>query len=458
MTKEGGDNSELVPSIRKLALLSFIPPRTTRAGHLRKGHPGFITGRMKRCLPVLLFAGLGCLSIPARGDSWPEFRGPSGDGHATTEKVPLHWSATSKIRWTVPVDGKAWSSPVVDGDRIFITTAVVEGEKLSLEARAYGLADGKEIWKQVVFEKAVGPLHQKNSHASPTPIIAGGRLYLHFGHEGTAALDASDGKILWTQTTLAYSPVHGNGGSPVLHGDRLIFACDGQTDPFVVALNKDSGEVLWKTPRAVEVTRTFSFSTPLLIEVNGATQAVIPGSGAVVAYDPADGKEIWRFRYAEGFSVVPRPLYHEGMIYVCSGFGRAILFAIKADGKGDVTETHLVWKDDKAVPKESSPIIVDDLIYVNDDKGILSCFVAATGEELYRERLDGQGGYSASPVYAGGYLFFHNGSGLTTVIKPGRVFTKVAENALGEPGLSSFAVVADGFIVRTEDHLIRIGE
>lgn len=413
---------------------------------------------MTRTLPFLCLVALGCLATSARADSWPEFRGPTGDGHAAAARVPLLWSATSKIRWKIPVDGKAWSTPVVEGDRIFVTTGVVTGEKLHLEAHAFRLADGKEIWKQVVFAKPAGSIHTKNSHASPTPIIADGRLYLHFGHEGTAALDATDGKILWTQTGLTYAPVHGNGGSPVLHRDGLIFACDGAADPFVAALDKNSGEVLWKTPRAIEVKAKFSFSTPLLIEINGAPQAVIPASGAVVAYDPADGKEIWRFRYGEGYSVVPRPLYHDGTLYVCSGFGRAVLFAIKADGKGDVTDTHLVWKDDKAIPKESSPILVDDLLYVNDDKGILSCFVAATGEEIYRERLDGQGGYSASPVYAGGHLFFHNGSGMTTVIKPGRTFTKVAENSLGEPGLSSFAVVNDGFLVRTENHLFRIGE
>jgi outer membrane protein assembly factor BamB len=413
---------------------------------------------MKYRLFVLFLACFSFLPARIEAASWPGFRGPTADGHAPATKVPLFWSATSGIRWKVPVAGKAWSSPVVEGDRVFVTTGVITGEMMSLEARAYQLSDGKEVWKQTVFEKPAGGIHQKNSHASPTPVLSDGRLYVHFGHDGTAALDATDGTILWTQASLTYSPVHGNGGSPVVHQGRLIFSCDGEKDPFVAALDTASGKVLWKTPRAVEVSRTFSFSTPLIIEVDGLAQAVIPGSGAVVAYDPNDGREIWRFRYAEGYSVVPQPLYHDGMIYVCSGFNRAILFAIKADGRGDVTDTHLVWSDDKAVPKESSPIIVDDLIYLNDDKGILSCFVAATGEELYRERLEGQGGYSASPVYAGGHLFFHNGSGITTVIKPGRSFSKVAENSLGEPGLSSFAVVPDGFIMRSEDHLIRIGE
>ncbi|HQW28568.1 MAG TPA: PQQ-binding-like beta-propeller repeat protein [Verrucomicrobiales bacterium] len=414
---------------------------------------------MKVRISLSLLAALGALApVFLLAENWPEFRGPGAEGHAPDAKVPLLWSATKNIRWKVPVEGKGWSSPVVANENVFVTTAVVNGEDLTLEARCYQLSDGKEVWKQEILKKKAGAIHQKNSHASPTPVVAEGRVYLHFGHDGTACLNATDGKILWTQTSLSYSPVHGNGGSPVIFGDKLIFACDGQTDPFVVALNKEDGSVIWKTPRAVTVQRTFSFSTPLMIEVNGEKQAVIPGSGAVVSYNPATGAEIWRFRYAEGYSVVPRPLYRDGIIYVCSGFNRAILFAVKADGKGDVTDTHLVWQDDKAVPKESSPIIVDDLIYLNDDKGILNCFDAATGAEQYRERLDGKGGYSASPVYAGGHLFFHNGDGITTVIKPGKTFNKVAENAIGEFGLSSFAVVSDGFIVRTEGHLIRIGE
>ncbi len=408
-----------------------------------------------------LAAALACLlplpSLHAQED-WPQFRGPGGEGHAAAAAVPLRWSGQKDFRWRVKVPGKAWSSPVVAGDRVYVTTAVERGDEISLEARCHALADGATIWSTEIFKKAATKVHQKNSHASPTPVYAEGKLYVHFGHDGTACLNTADGSVVWTQTSLGYAPVHGNGGSPALYGDKLIFSCDGQSDPFVVALNIADGSVAWRTPRNVAVQRTFSFSTPLIIEVNGTAQAIVPGSGAVVAYDPASGRELWRFRYGEGYSVVPRPVYRDGIVYVCSGFNRAILYAIQADGSGDITDSHLVWQDDKAVPKESSPILAGDLLFLNDDKGILSCFDAATGKEHYRERLDGTGGYSASPVFAAGHLFFHNGAGTTTVVKPDTRFQKVAENRLGEAGLSSFAVVTDGFVVRTEEHLIRIGK
>ncbi|MEM9016719.1 MAG: PQQ-binding-like beta-propeller repeat protein [Verrucomicrobiota bacterium] len=398
------------------------------------------------------------LTPALQADFWPEFRGPSAVGHAPEANVPLTWSETKNIRWRSPVPGKAWSSPVVANGAVFVTTGVVNGNQLSLEVYSFRLDDGSPLWKTTVFSKADEYMHKKNSHASPTPIFEEDVLYCHFGHHGTVALEAGSGKEIWRQTGLTYSPVHGTGGSPLLWEDRLIFSCDGAEEPFVVSLDKRSGEVLWKTLRNVEVQRPFSFCTPLVIEVDDKPQIILPGSGAVISYDPENGGEIWRCRYGEGFSVVPRPLFHNGLIYVCSGFMRATLYAIRADGTGDVSDTHVVWTEDKAIPKESSPIIVDGLLYLNDDKGVLSCLDPDTGEVIYRERLDGKGGYSSSPIYAGGHLFFHNGDGVTTVIKPGRSFDKVAENKIGEYGLSSFAVVSDGFLVRTEENLIRIGK
>tara|TARA_R110000850_G_scaffold167796_7_gene292852 strand:- start:1570 stop:2814 length:1245 start_codon:yes stop_codon:yes gene_type:complete len=401
---------------------------------------------------------LACGILPAFADDWPEFRGPSHDGHSSSAQVPLKWSDRENIRWKVPIPGKAWSTPVVAGNRIFVTTSAPKRQDLSLQARCYDLTTGDLLWEQEVFEVEDGKIHQKNSQASPSPIFESGRLYVHFGHNGTACLNSNDGALIWKQTSLPYEPVHGNGGSPLLFKDRLIFSCDGKEDPFVVALNKTDGSILWRKNREVKVTKAFSFSTPIAIEVKGKSQIILPGSGAVISYDPANGSELWRFLYGEGYSVVPRPVYSTGIIYVCSGFNQANLFAIKVDGQGDVTDSHLVWDETKTIPKESSPIIVDDLLYINDDKGILTCFDAATGDVHYRERLDGKGGFSSSPVYASGHLFFHSGEGITTVIKPGSKFEKVAENDIREFGLSSFAVISDGFLIRTEENLIRIGK
>ena len=411
-----------------------------------------------RFLLQFLLLGFALTAVTSvRADFWPEFRGETGQGLAEEAQVPLRWSTSQNIRWKVPVNGKAWSSPVVADGMLFVSTAVLERKDLSLQAHAYSLVDGSLLWETEIFQKKEEYMHKKNSHASPTPLYEDGVLYCHFGHHGTAALDSRSGKILWTQNELVYEPVHGTGGSPALWEDRLLFSCDGGEAPFVAALAKKTGQILWKTGRDVEVQRPFSFSTPLLIEVEGEPQAIIPGSGAVISYHPTTGEEIWRCHYGEGFSVVPRPLYHEGKVFVCSGFMVASLYAIRVDGEGDVTDTHIEWVAERQVPKESSPILVDGLLYFNDDKGILTCLDPATGDEHYRERLDGRGGYSASPVYAAGHLFFHNGDGVTTVVKPGTSFEQVAENEIDEYGLSSFAVVSDGFIVRTEEHLLRIG-
>tara|TARA_B100000927_G_scaffold60963_1_gene47554 strand:- start:3005 stop:4276 length:1272 start_codon:yes stop_codon:yes gene_type:complete len=416
-----------------------------------------VIGMRRATTALFIYLTLSTLSITAEAD-WPEFRGGSYAGHALNSDVPLRWSERDNVRWKVGVPGKAWSTPAVAEGRVYVTTATTEQSALSLQARCYDLVTGEQIWEREAFKLENGRIHKKNSHASPSPIYDNGRLYVHFGHSGTACIDARTGGVLWKQTGLPYKPVHGNGGSPLLFEDKLIFSCDGAEDPFVAALDKVNGRILWKTSRDVEVSRSFSFSTPLPIEVNGRPQVIIPGSGAVIAYDPREGSEIWRFRYGEGYSVVPRPVYSGGMIYVCSGFNQANLFAIEVDGQGDVTDTHLVWSEQKTIPKESSPIIVGDQLYLNDDKGILTCFDAATGSVHYRERLDGKGGYSASPVFANGHLFFHSGDGVTTVIKPGKNFAKVAENKINEFGLSSLAVTSDGFIVRTENHLWRIGE
>lgn len=417
-----------------------------------------------------------CLFLSSPGlvrgkENWPAFRG-NDQGHAAADcSVPLQWSPTENIRWKTPIPGKAWSSPVVSGETAYLTTAVetpppaAEGAApspdnalVSLRALAVNLQEGKILWDTEIFNVKAGRIHKKNSHASPTPLFEDGKIYVHFGNHGTACLNAANGTVVWKQNSLPYAPVHGSGSSPILAGDKLIYSADGASDPRLIALNKADGSVAWQTPRQVETRRPFSFCTPLLIEVKGEPQVISPCSGAVIAYRPSDGSEIWRCRYGEGYSVTPRPVFANGMIYVSSGFDRAIVYAIRPDGKGDVTDTHIAWTFDKTVPRESSFIVVDGLFYMNDDKGVLTCLDAATGALHYAERLNPEGGYSASPVLASGHLFFLNGNGLTTVVKPGTTFQKVAENRLDEYGLSSFAVLSDGFLHRGENHLFRIGK
>ncbi|MEM7599785.1 MAG: PQQ-binding-like beta-propeller repeat protein [Verrucomicrobiota bacterium] len=368
-----------------------------------------------------LFAIVTLLSISSgqANEFWPEIRGPETNGHASESKPPTTWSRSENIRWKERVDGKAWSTPIVVGDRIFISTAVESRGDISLRGMALDLKDGSVIWDTEIREVDAVRIHKKNSHASPSPIFVDGRVYFHFGHHGTACLGADDGAVVWNQTDLEYSPVHGNGGSPIIEGDHLIYSADGAQDPVVIALDIRTGTVAWTTPRNIDVDRTFSFSTPTAIEVAGETQVVLPGSGAIFAYDPKSGRELWRFRYGQGYSVTPRPLFYDGLLYASSGFDRAKLLAVRVDGSGDVTDTHLVWEATRAIPRESSFVAVDGLLYVNDDRGILSCFDAKTGEVHYQERMDSAGGYSSSPVYAGGHLYFHNGDGITTVVKPG---------------------------------------
>lgn len=408
---------------------------------------------------ALLLAGSALVAAPS-SSGWPEFRGPTAQGHSTVTALPLTWSPTDNVAWKAPVPGSGWSSPVVADGKIYLTTGIVaDGVGTSLRTLCFDAATGQPLWDTEVFKPTEvpeqQPLHSKNSPASPTPILAGDRLYVHFGHHGIACLDTS-GKILWRNNSFRYNAVHGNGGSPVLVAGHLVFAADGARDPAVLALSAATGELAWKSPRTTAVRQTFSFCTPLVIEVAGQPQVIIPGAGGVSALDPRDGKELWRALYGSGYSVVPRPVFAHGLVFVATGYNRADLLAIKADGSGDVTDTHIAWKTTKGAPLTPSVVVVGDELYAVNDAGIATCWDARTGEVHWQQRIDGN--FSASPLAAGDRLYFQSETGIGTVLKTGKTFEKLAVNKLEERSLASFAVIDRALLIRTAAHLYRIEE
>jgi outer membrane protein assembly factor BamB len=271
---------------------------------------------------------------------------------------------------------------------------------------------------------------------------------------GTACLNAKDGKIIWSNQAFGYKPVHGNGSSPVLYNDLLIFSADGAENPGVIALDKNTGKQVWRHERVSEAKRKFSFCTPLLIEVAGKTQLITPGSGVVSALDPATGSEIWRVTYDQGYSVVPRPVFGQGLLFISTGYDKPSLLAIRPDGQGDVTATHIAWRADKFAPHNPSPVVVGDDLYMVADNGVLSCLNAKSGEAYFQERCTGP--ISASLLFADGHLYLQDEAGLGVVVKPGHSLDIVQRNPLGERSLASPAICDADLLVRTQSHLYRI--
>ena len=413
---------------------------------------------MKKHAPLLASLALSLVTAHAAEAEWPQFRGPTGQGLSNATGVPVEWSDTKNVAWKVEVPGKGWSSPVLSRGRLYLTTAVGDSTSgITLHALCLDAADGHTFWDTEIFTPdpaAAAAMHKKNSLASGTPIVTSDGLYVHFGHMGTAALDLA-GKVVWRQTELGYAPVHGNGGSPALIGDALVFSCDGAKDPFVVALDAATGKVRWKTPRNTPAKNQFSFSTPLAITVGGATQIILPGSGLVGSYDPRDGHEIWRATYGDGYSVIPRPVFAHGLIFVSSSFNKPVLLAVRPDGaKGDATESNVAWTSAKAVPHSASMLVLGDELYFVSDAGIASCADAKTGEIHWSERL--AGGFSASPFAAEGRVYFQNETGSTFIVKAGKTYELLAKNDVGEPTLATCAVTDGALFLRSEKYLRKI--
>jgi outer membrane protein assembly factor BamB len=363
------------------------------------------------------------------------------------------------VLWKVPVPGAGWSSPVVSNGRVWVTTAVEnqtgKGSRggVSLRAVAIDVSTGRELVNVEVFRvDRPEAINGKNSRASPTPIVDGDRVYVHFGAEGTAALSTS-GEVIW-RTRLSYASQHGSGGSPVLFRDQLIVNCDGNGgDAFVAALDVRTGKTRWRTDRRRPADQ--AYSTPLIIHVGDQDQLVSVGAFRTAAYDPATGKELWRVSYGDGFSNVPRPVFGNGLVFIATGFQQPALLAVRPDGRGDVTDTHIAWTLRRAAPYTPSPLLVAGELYVVTDGGIASCLDAANGTIRWQHRL--AGAYSASPIYADGRIYFLNEDGVATVIAASTTFRELAVNQLDGATLASMAVANQSIFIRTGSHLYRIG-
>ena len=417
--------------------------------------------------------GLAALAIVLAGTSqlaadWTQFRGPDGTGVARDTGVPLAWSESANVTWKTAIHGRAWSSPVVLGSQVWVTTATEDGRKLS--ALALDRETGKILFDLALFDVATPQYaHPFNTYASPTPVIEPGRVYVTFGSPGTAAIDTRTGKVVWERRDFVCNHFRGAGSSPVLAGDLLLLHFDGSDHQFVVALDKRTGKTVWRTERSVdfkdigpdgkiqaEGDYRKAFATPRVITLDGRPVMISIGSKATYAYDVATGKEVWRIEEPTNHSGSTVPVVADRLVVYQSGFPRGQLLAVRPDGSGDVTATHIVWRLTRSVPSKPSILIKDGLIFMIGDAGVASAVDARTGEVVWSARVPGS--YSASPVWADGRVYLFSEEGRTTVIQDGREFKVLAENQLGDGFMASPAIAGGSLFLRSRTHLYRIDQ
>ncbi|MEO6725157.1 MAG: PQQ-binding-like beta-propeller repeat protein [Blastocatellia bacterium] len=419
---------------------------------------------MRRFITTILLLFFGSLAQAA--DNWPQFRGPDGTGHSDARDLPLNWSEKQNVVWKTAIHDRGWSSPVIYGKQVWLTTASPDGRKLF--ALCLDRDTGKIIRDMKLFDVAQPQYaHPFNTYASPTPVIEKGRVYITFGSPGTACIDTTTFKVLWERRDFECNHFRGSGSSPILFRDLLIMHFDGSDQQFVAALDKRTGKTVWQTKRSIdfqdldkngkpaaEGDLRKAFSTPHVAQIDGRWELISLGAKAAYSYDPLTGKELWRVEERAQHSASTRPVLGHGMIFFPTGFSAGQLLAVRTGGNGLITDTHIAWRVKRGVSNKPSILLIDDLIYMIGDTGIASCVEAKTGTVVWQQRIGGE--YSASPVYADGKIWLFSEDGKTTIIKPGRTFEMLAENKLDEGFLASPAIAGKAFYLRTRTHLYKI--
>ncbi len=421
-----------------------------------------------------LFCILILIGLPLARADWPDFRGPWGNGHVSAPGatnligLPLTWSETNHIKWKTEIHDRGVSTPVVMNGQVWLTTATEAGHDYF--AIGVDQESGKILFDEKIFHtdnpESLGNGASMNTYATPSPVIEPGRVYVHYGSAGTACLDPKSGKVIWKRSDLPCRHYRGASASPVLFENLLILTFDGADLQYTAALDKLTGATVWKTNRSVvwndesvpgpmarDGDLRKSHGTPLIAMVAGKPQLISVGAKAAYGYDPRTGDELWRVEYND-WSSAPRPLFENGLAYIVTGLRTKELWAVKADGRGNITDTHVAWKLSTHIGKFASPLLVDRLIYTPAEESFVTCLEAATGKVIWTERIGGK--YAASPIYADGRLYFFSQDGTTTVLKPGRTFEALATNKLDAGFMASPAVAGKALYLRTKTHLYRV--
>ena len=423
-----------------------------------------------RTIFVSLLASV-LLTIPTggtarAGENWTSYRGPTDQGHAPEADLPIRWSEDENVVWKTPIFGKAWSSPVIWEDRIWLTSAPEDGTQLLVFC--VDKNSGKILLRKRLHSVA-GPqyCHPFNSYASPSPTIEEGRLYVSFGSPYNACLDSTTGEVIWERKDFVCNHFRAAGSSPFIYKDLLIQHFDGSDLQYVVAMDKHTGQTVWKTDRGIdfqdidpetgEPSREGdfrkAFSTPVLAQVDGKPVLISLGSKALYAYEPETGRELWRVEILSSHSGACRAVLGHGLVFSPMGTGGE-LWAVRPDGRGVVTDTHVVWKRDRTVPKRPSPLLTGDFLYMVDDNGVASCLEAKTGREIWAKRISSES--SSSPILASQRIYFFDQKGKSTVIEASPEFKVIAVNQLEDGFMASPAVSGNALYLRSKTHLYRI--